>query len=409
MTPGKKLTFLVDQEMGTRTSIRIGSLLDNSMKLRFPGYERVLEEYTNQFLLFCYRKKIHQHYYSSVLFQASKTFGGLTCEVAISRTEDFPYYRFFDQPSLGIHGFRARTLHLLKGTEVTTTRQYTGPDSLMGVIIDLVGEALSSSKKLTEDGIPRIAEQYALWQPIYDDWVEAEKNASDNPDRRYKGLLGEAAARRILHRCLRQGKFDSFLGPNKFKYRQPEFLNCHVYLLARALAFVDPPYPDEFQALTLDPSQDPEKIVFDGISALNGRLAQDEAVEPSSRMLDRYPEWAFLRSFAALEAFFEQETVDLSQVKTTIKEPIKKEEPAPPPEPALSLDELYSDAPPLAPLEGSFEGSALEPEPEQKKASRPDPFESFEAYISGEMPAVEEEEKEESVDPFDVLGSQLGL
>lgn len=391
--------------MSTRTSIRIGSLLDNSMKLRFPGYERVLEEYTNQYLLFCYRKKVHDHYHATVLFQAGKTFGGLTCEVGISRTEDFPYYRFYDEPRLGVHGFRARTLHVLKGQSVTTTRQYTGPDSLMGVIIDLVSEALASGKSLIEMGIPRISEQYAIWQPLYADWVEAEKNHSENPDRRYPGLVGETVARRILHSCLRDGKFDGFLGPNKFKYRQPEFLNCHVYLLARALAFVEP--PENLTQMTLDPGQDPEKILFDGISALTGRMVQDEAFELSPRIIDRVPEWAFLRSFAALEAFFQNDTVDLAEVKTSTKAVPKKEEPAAPAEPALSLDDLYSDAAPLGGLEGTLDDTP--PAEVESKTSRPDPFESMESYISGEMPAVAEEKSEPSVDPFDMLGDQLGL
>ena len=130
------------------------------MQERLPGYERFLEEYTNQYLLFGYRKPILGHYYAFVLFQASKTFGGLTCEVGLSRNKDYPYYRYYDSPSIGVGGFRARTTHILKGLEATTTRMYAGPDVLLGHIMDLVSEAITAGNKLIEATIPRVAKQF---------------------------------------------------------------------------------------------------------------------------------------------------------------------------------------------------------------------------------------------------------
>ena len=396
--------------MSTRTSIRIGSLVDDVMKQRLPEFKRVLEEYTNQFFLFCYRKQVLDHYYLTVLFQASKTFGGVTCEVGLSRTEDYPYYRYFDRPQLGVNGFRARTRHILNGLDSNTTKPFTGPDTLTAALLELVAEASSASKKLLEMAVPRVAQEYNIWQPLYAEWQEAERSANDNPDRRYRDLVGEGVARRILHSVLQGGQYDGFMGPRKFRYREPDFLNCHVYLLAKALAFVDPPEASDVGKLEFDPGQDPEKIIFDPIAALTGRSEQDEAIELPSRILERAPHWAFLRSFAALEAFFENPVINLSEVKTTVKEPpapAKKPEPAPAStSPALSLDELYGDTPlidsglsqpDLPPLD--------EPKPAASTRKRPDPFELILPFLTGEA----NQEPPKATDPFELMGAQFGL
>jgi hypothetical protein len=409
--------------MSTRTSIRIGTLVDTAMKQRLPEFKRVLEEYTNQYFLFCYRKPALGHYYVTVLFQASKTFGGVTCEVGVSRTEDYPYYRYFDRPQLGVHGFRARTRHLLKGLDSNTTKTYTGPDTLTAALMELVAEASSASNKLLEMAVPRIAQEYALWQPIYTEWQEAERAASPNPDRRYPELVGETVARRILHSVLASGRYDGFMGPRKFRYREPDFLNCHVYLLARALAFVDPPEADEVDRFELDPGQDPEKIIFDAIASLCGRSEQDDAVELPDQILSRAPHWAFLRSFAALEAFFENPVISLDEVRSSVKEPLPVRSTASASTvgapagaapaasgPSLSLDELYGDTPlpetslgpaelpPLEPLE--------QPQTETRGQQRPDPFELIEPYLTGEAPQAS---AGPAADPFELLGAQFGL
>lgn len=396
--------------MSTRTSIRIGSILDSSMRERLPGYERILEEYTYQYLLFGYRKAILGHYYATVLFQASKSFGGITCEVGLSRTKEFPYYRFYDQPELGVGGFRARTSHVLKGLETTTTRMYAGPDVLLGHVLDLVGEAITAGNQLIEQAIPRVASQFKIWQPIYEQWEKDEKVAHANAEGlRYGNLIGEQVAREILDECLRSGRFDSFLGPKKFRYREPDFLNCHVYLLAKALAFVEPPEESDFKGLEIDPKQNPDKILFDAIAAITGRSEQPEAIELSASILKRVPEWAFLRSFAALEALYDSPTVSLDQVRTTLKDPPKKAEQV---ETAgVSLDELYGE-PNLSPVAG-LGGPPPDTTPIETSAKpvrykmgkeRMDPFELFLDYLEGRA-----EVKEKEQDPFDLLGFQLGL
>lgn len=400
--------------MSTRTTIRIGSLVDQAMKQRLPGFKRVLEEYTSQFFFFGYRQPVHQHYYATILFQASKSFGGVTCEVGVSRTEDFPYYRFFDRPELGVHGFRARTRHVLKDLEANTTKPYTGPDTLMAALMELTAEAASASHRLVEMAIPRIAREYTLWQPLYAAWQEAESRATEHPERRYPDLVGEVTTRRLLHRLLQSGDFDGFLGPRKFRYREPQYLHCHVFLMAKALAFVDPPEAHEVSRLLLDPGQDPDKILFDPISSLTGRTEQDEAIPLSSRTLERVPQWAFLRSAAALEAFFDQPLVDLTEVKDGAPSAAnagasQPDSPVAVVSPGLSLDELYGDAPVLEGTLGAPEGPELElvaALTEAKPCRRPDPFESILPYLQDDLSGPP---PQTSCDPFELLGAQFGL
>lgn len=404
--------------MSTRTSIRIGTVVEEAMKQKMPGFTKVTEEYTSQYLLFGYTKPVLGHYHSWVLFQASREFGAITCEVGVSRTQEYPYYRFLDSPRLGVSGFRARTRHVLQNLEARTTRAYNGPDTLTSLILELTTEAVSASQRLLEIAVPRLAEEYALWQPFYTEWQQAEALANDIPDRRYPGLVGEAVARRILHATLSSGQYDSYLGAKKFRYREPDFLNCHVYLLAKALAFVDPPERHEIALLKLDPGQDPDKILYDPIASLTGRTEQDEAVVLPAGILQRAPDWAFLRSFAALEAFFEKPMVALEEVKTSIHEPspvVAEVAPV-----GLSLDELYGEspsaveelqAPELAPLaleESAVSlGTPLYAETTVSSglsSARPDPFELILPYLNGEAA-----DKTATEDPFDLLGAQLGL
>lgn len=398
--------------MSTRTSIRIGTVVDNAMKQRLPGYTKVTEEYTSQYLLFGYTKPVLEHYHSWVMFQASREFGAVTCEVGVSRTQEYPYYRFLEQPRLGISGFRARTRHILKDLKTRTTVPYTGPDTLTTAILELATEAASASKRLLELAVPKIAEEYALWQPLYTEWQQAEALAADNHERRYPGLIGERVARRIVHATLSGGQYDSFLGAKKFRYREPDFLNCHVYLLAKALAFLDPPEAHEVANLTLDPGQDPDKILYDPIASLSGRSEQDEAVVLPGRILERAPDWAFLRSFAALEAFFDHPTVDLSEVKTSIHEPAPAPQKTTVPS-GLSLDELYGEAvatgsefegPAIVSEQGDGVGLSLgAPLAQPLSDLRPDPFELILPYLeNGSHQAPPE-------DPFELLGAQLGL
>lgn len=391
----------------------MASLVDNAVQQRLSGFKKAPLDYTSdQYLLFLYEKTVLDHYHVTVFFQAAK--GLVTCEVGVSRTPRLPYYRFFDQPTLGVSGFRARTRHLLDGLDAVTTKSYTNPDSLTSALLELAAEANSAYPRLLQLALPKISTQYAFWQPLYTDWLEAEKTPTTHLDQRYRGLVGEAITRRLLHDILLGGQFDSFLGHQmKLRYRDPKFLGCHVYLMAQALALIEPPEISEANHMLLDPGQPPERILFDPIATLTGRSEQGEAVELSPRMLERMPEWAFLCSFAALEAFLDNPITALSDVKATIDPPQPSPTTGPartessPPQttsPTLSLDELYggpsSDETTLDDLPPLIEELAV-----PSKPLRPDPFECLRPFLF-ETP---EEPATPPVDPFDILGAQLGI
>jgi hypothetical protein len=130
-------------------------------------------------------------------------------------------------------------------------------------------------------------------------------------------------------------------------------------------------------------------------------------------VLERAPHWAFLRSFAALEAFFENPVVSLDEVKTSARDTVPAAaKPAAPTaavaSAGLSLEELYGETsliedgstqpelPPLEPLEPTVSPKASK--------RRPDPFEQILPYLTGQVAP-----EQPKADPFELLGAQFGL
>lgn len=405
--------------MSTRTSIPIRGLIEGVARERLKGYELTIHESTHQSLLYGYRGRIAGYFNCFVLYQASRSFGRITAEVAISRADELPIYRWTDDPRLGVAGFRERVQVLHH--EVDKTSVYSSQQELATVLLDLTKECEVAVLKLADQVIEAVAEEYRIWQPLFSQWQRAsQEHPPQGPDQmRFPGLEGEDVAREVIHDTLARGTFDRFLGPKKFKYRDDEFFDCHVYLLAKALEFIEPPPlpplldDEERETEEIDP-QDKTAPLPDAYASLTGRQPVAESVELAVSTSLRTTQWTFLRSFAALEAFYGRDgatAVRPSEFRTP-------NQGAQPTESDISLDELYegimgneaysgpAEAQPPKPAEKPAENPAPpEPEPEKAQASakakqpeRPDPFEMLGDYIGQEEP-----------DPFDVLGEQLGL
>lgn len=386
--------------MSTRTSIRFGAILDSLVRERLRDYQQCFSETTNQSLLYGFRKPVYGHYNAFILIQAARSFGRLTCEVAISRDAEYPYFRLSDQPRLGVAGFRERLRTVLDGRDKVEV--YRTTEHLISVLLELSHKAEVALSQLADRAIPVIVEEHRIWQPLYRDWLEAEKRAVRSEEQRYPGLEGETVAREVLHDTLARGTFDRFLGPLKFRYRQDGFFHCHLYLLARALEFLEPPALPE--VLDTDAEEAPEEIppLPDPIASLTGRQCQKDAVELAVSTSVRTMQYAFLKSFAAVEAFYTDEPADQAIVE--LPDHKNPEE--------MSLDELYQgilDSPAYASPTVTISAPAPpaptpEPEPAPEPPSppqaktapgRPDPFEHFAEFLRE--------------DPFESLGLELEL
>lgn len=375
--------------MSTRTSIRFGAILDSLVRERLQDYEQCFSETTNQSLLYGFRKPVWGHYHAFILIQAARSFGRLTCEVAISRESEYPYFKFSDQPRLGVSGFRERMRTLVDGRDKVET--YRTTEHLINVLLDVSHKAEVALSKLADRAIPAIVEEHRIWQPLYLDWLEAEKKAVRSEEQRYPGLEGETVAREILHDTLARGTFDRFLGPLKFRYRQDGFFHCHLYLLARALEFLEPPpLPEVLEAEDSEEEEPEIPLLQDPIASLTGRQCQKDSVELAVSTSVRATQYAFLKSFAAAEAFYTEEPA-ASQTLVDLPDHKNPED--------MSLEELYQgilDSPayaaPTAPPPAPAPPPVAEPAPPSEPL-RPDPFEDFNDFLRD--------------DPFEALGLEL--
>ena len=290
--------------MSTRTPVKFGTTLEGLVKDRLRQYEPAFLEMGNQFLFYGFRKHISSTYDAYLLFQASRNAGLLRSDVAVCRDGGFPLARLSDFPDFGLGGYRESAYRLTQGFEHCD--QYHSTESLASLLLGLFREMEQAVSRLAEKAIPRIKANYEIWEPLYHDWVRQDHSSTEAPGHRYPGLWCEGMAFELLDKILRSGRFDRFMGPLKFRYRQPHVLNCHLYLLARALEFLDP--PDDRQAPPPPPPIS-EKITSrfranldDPSPSLLGRLPQEDSVELSNVVSERTGEYAFLKSLAAMHS-----------------------------------------------------------------------------------------------------------
>ncbi len=322
-------------QVGSRTPIRFGPAVEQVFRQDLAGYRQIFSEITSEYLLYGYHRQARENQHVFVLVQGARFAGSLISEVAMSRRAEYPFYKFSDRPQLGVGGFRERVSLLVSGSDFST--RYGSQFELQRTLRELVaGQSGAALRALNETAGPVMYREQQTWEPLYLEWLQAEKVAPLSGDRRYPGLPNEVEATGLLQEMLMGRKFDRFMGPLKFRYREPRFFNCHLYLLGRGLEFLEPPEgavrpesaaspPPEFDrpqrmitwADILGPPPRPEAEVKkgkelppalgDAIAGITGRHPQSMAFELSPDPQARYQEFAFLKSLAALEAFYEEE------------------------------------------------------------------------------------------------------
>ena len=287
-----------------RTSVRFGSILSNLIRDRMPYFEEVFSEVTSQYILYGYRKPLSTAYNGFILVQASRTQGRFAMEVGVTRGDTYPYHRLNDYPDIGFKGYREAVFTMLKN--YNHSEEYSNAETLFKSLYSLLKDAEMAMSRLMERTVSRIQSTYDVWQQLYTKWLEIEQHASGLPGRRYPALSAEALAFEIIEEILTAGTFDRYLGPVKYRYRNAHFMNCHVYLLARGLEFLEPPDPP-LNPVTGEPPAGKKVLAAldDPIAGLTGRLPQSYAVELSPATRNKTTQYAFLKSLGAVEALLQ--------------------------------------------------------------------------------------------------------
>lgn len=324
-------------QVGSRTPVRFGLGVEQIFRYELQGYEPIFSEVTSEFLLYGYRRQARENQYIFVMVQGSRFSGRFVTEVAVSRRPEFPYYKFGDEPRLGVGGVRERVPVLMRGQDMSY--RYSNQDELMKALRDVVvGQSAPGIRTLGEMAGTYLYREHQTWSPLYAEWEQAEAAAVPTAEgRRYPGLVNESESYEMLQELLLSRKFDRLLGPMKFRYREPRFFNCHLYLFARGLEFLDPPEgpapPEpEPEAEESAPGEErprmitwadiigpPPKVMdaearkkadvppplSDAIAGVTGRQPQAMALELSYDPTERQREFSFLKSLAAVEAYYE--------------------------------------------------------------------------------------------------------
>ena len=315
----------------SRTPIRFGPAVEALFRQELPAYKMLFSEVTSEFLLYGYQRQSGENQYASILVQGSRFAGRLVGEVALSRRPEYPFYKWSDTPKLGVGGFRERVTVMVNGTDYSYT--YSSPGELQAVLRDLVlMQSAMAMRAFGQQAGPILSREQQTWEPLYKEWLKAEEESRPGVGARYPGLPNEAEAEQILQGLLMERKFDRLMGPLKFRYRDPRFFYCHVYLLGRGLEFLETPEglqieQEELAAVTETergqrmitwadilgpppkPANEPRKKEMppplgDAIAGITGRQPQEMCVVFSSDRKARFHEYAFLKSLAALETFF---------------------------------------------------------------------------------------------------------
>lgn len=247
MTPESRRPTKPDmspKEAGSRTPIRFGAAVENIFRSELNGYLPLFSEVSSEFLLYGYHREARENQYFFIMVQGSRFSGNLVVEVAIANRPEYPYYRLSDKPQLGLVGFRERVAVLMTGNDYSW--RYSSQEELQRVLRDILVSQGSPALRSLSDAVRQVLyREQQTWEPLYLEWLEAEKEARPGADRRYPSLANELEATQCLQEMLMGRQFDPFLGPLKFRYRDPKFFNCHLYLLGRALEFLKPPANEE--------------------------------------------------------------------------------------------------------------------------------------------------------------------
>jgi len=323
-------------EAGSRTPIRFGAAVENIFRAELNGYLPLFSEVSSEFLLYGYHREARENQYFFILVQGARFSGNLVVEVAIARRPEYPYYRLSDEPKLGVGGLRERVAVLMTGNDYSW--RYGSQEELQRILRDiLVTQSAPALRSLSDAAGTVLYREQQTWEPLYLEWLQAEKEAGLGSERRYPGLANEVEATQFLQEMLMGRRFDQFLGPLKFRYRSPRFFNCHAYLLGRGLEFLEPPDSGAVPEMTTPevapeiekpqrmitwadilgpvPKTEPDKkkvkekpqALSDAIAGITGRHPASLCVELSRDPRTRFREYAFLKSLAAVEAFIEEE------------------------------------------------------------------------------------------------------
>lgn len=275
--------------IASRTPVNLGEVVLNATRKILPEYELMNLEHTPKYLVFGLWRQVGYGRYTYIVIMGERYRGLIAAEVATNIRPRLPYYRWSDKPQLGTFGFRERVGVMISGFDYS--HSYRSQMELERVIRDVLivycGQAVHD---LGERVAVLVEKSRSTWQPLYEEWrlaEEAYRDSHKGGSLRYDGLSNEEEVRNFILRQLEDERVVRFLGTLKSNYKDSHFLNCHTFLMARGLEFLDGaaqrPADDSGEQVKPSRLDGAEKITWDDIMGDNGPKEEESAPKVSTR------------------------------------------------------------------------------------------------------------------------------
>ncbi len=226
--------------IASRTPIRVYPTIQEAVRLHFMDFKEAFKYSSKDSLIFGFVKPIGDDCHAFLVVQAAKYRGSICTEWGISPVERYPYYKKSESLSIGTLAFRDRSTVILSGEDCSYGYSL---NDLSRVLARHFSTYASPALRNFWDAVrPEISMAQHIWCPLYEDWKQAEEKVDPIGIKKFPELEREEEADEFLrNQVLGTNRFDRFLGPLKRRYEENTFYDCHLYLMASALEFLNPP------------------------------------------------------------------------------------------------------------------------------------------------------------------------
>jgi hypothetical protein len=282
--------------LATRTPIRFGFAVEVSFLHYQTSYVQVKSLASDNYLLYLYRGRLGEEWYSFILIQGARFSGKFTVELGISARENFPYPYAARAPFIGVDGLRERLGVMLDNND--TWWSYRSQEQLQNTLQDVLRELVSRGFYLLLDTYqPMLRKEINLGRAMYEEWLAHEKKIRKKTlGNRFKDLPREQDAFEHINSSVNYGIYDKILGPLKVRYKDLHWFSFHSYILAKLMEADHP----EMMAKGISRLQ----IQDDEIGSLIGRMPLDSYLRLPDAGEERVKQYLFLKSLAMAEAFY---------------------------------------------------------------------------------------------------------
>ncbi len=271
--------------IASKTPVNLGEYVTKAMRSYLAEYQPMEVEGTPESVLFAFWRQVRHERYAFVIIQGARNYGKVTAEIAVNVRNKIPYYKMSDKPELGKFGVRDRVCWIMAG--VDSSHVYSSIDMLEKVLHEIITVYVHQSmRRIFEVTDVEFEKNMSTWMPLYEEWQLADQ-ASTSLDRlKYLDLENEDLVRSYLEKNVIYGNyFHRFLGGLRSQFKDVGFFNCFVYLMGRALEFLNPPKEDAVYAA---PALE-EETKQEAANPSKARIYWSDIFGPSNAQLSQAP------------------------------------------------------------------------------------------------------------------------